>query len=127
MADETPMPPLPEVPEFRFAGVAARTFTADDMHAYARQHAAELTELLRQRIKAAPVPARVADVGADSARLDFVLANMAWIEERRADSGARTFILMTQDSDERFVELSDWCSSPRAAIDNAMQRRQRGK
>lgn len=61
--------------------------------------------------------------GSDGERLDFVLLHMAWVREKKADSGASTFWLETQDEDENFVRLSgpDFFRTPREAIDAAMQ------
>lgn len=57
----------------------------------------------------------------DAYRLDFVLARSAWIRSKKADSGAITYWLETQDEDENYVRLSgpDFHCSPRVAIDAA--------
>lgn len=65
---------------------------------------------------------KIESMASDSDRLDFVLAKMAWIRQKKADSGSTTYWLETQDEDENFIRLSGagFYNTPRAAIDQAI-------
>lgn len=59
---------------------------------------------------------------ADADRLDFVLANSAFIQITPSEGRTDTFQLLTQDEDENYIALSGegvWFPTQRAAIDAA--------
>ncbi len=59
---------------------------------------------------------------ADAERLDFVLANSAFIQTTASEGRPNTYQLLTQDEDENYIVLSGegvWFPTHRAAIDAA--------
>lgn len=66
----------------------------------------------------------------DSERLDFMLANDAFLSRSNADAGVVVYQLMTQNEDEEYIELSGahaFFPAPRTAIDAAIAEKEAGK
>ena len=75
-----------------------------------------------QRKRLLSLTAECERLRADAERLDFVLANSAFIQITPSEGRTDTFQLLTQDEDENYIVLSGegvWFPTHRAAIDAA--------
>ena len=67
--------------------------------------------------------AEIAELRKDAERLNFVLANYAFLQESETDLGSIAYQLLTQDEDENYIVLSGeggFFSTTRKAIDAAI-------
>lgn len=81
----------------------------------------EAAEAAEQSAQAAV--ARAAELERDAARLDFVLAEGAFIDKSKTDTGAIVYQLLNQDEDENFHTISGdgkFFATTSAAIDAAL-------
>ncbi|MBM2883968.1 ead/Ea22-like family protein [Chromobacterium phragmitis] len=110
--------------ELSRASIAEVFHAAEDADYIAAANPAAIQELLAHIDAQA---ARIAELERDAARLDYVLANSAFLCEGTNGTGEKDYQLWTENEEEHYIVLSGLgkCfASTRAAIDAAMEQNQ---